>query len=104
MSAVRNQLAEELAAAPPGSRERRAACGAIVDHILTEGPYEEEFSTPSGRTFAVHLSRPKSIPADVRAWLAGRDFVKVVKGLLRRGSPIPAEVIDLVRLTVAEKS
>jgi len=97
--ALRDQLAEEMAAAPAGSAERRAARSALVDHILGEGLPLEAFSTPSGRRFAVHLSRPKPMPAEVRTWLAGRDYVRTVRALLAEGREVPFPV----RLTVSEK-
>lgn len=103
--ATRDGLAEEMAAAPPGSERRRVASSSLVGHILTEGLPLEEFSTPSGRTFVVRISRPdpEQFTAEVRRWLGGRDFVRVVKGLLRDGAAIPEHVAEHLDWVVSEK-
>jgi len=97
--ALRDRLAEEMAASPPGSAERRVARSTLVGHILSEGLPLESFSTSSGRRFAVHLSPPKPLPADVRRWLAGRDYVRTVRALHNEGREVPFPI----RLTVSEK-
>lgn len=96
---IRDRLAEEMADAPPGSAARRSARSALVDHMLTEGLRLESFSTRGERRFAVHLSRPKPMPPEVRSWLAGRDYVRTVRALLEAGREVPFAV----RLTVSEK-
>jgi hypothetical protein len=101
--ARRDRLAEEFAAAAPGSPARKDASRSLVDHWLTVGGRWEEFSTPSGRTFAIRLSRPNVLPDDVRRWLAGRDFVKAVKELLYAGTSLPQHVLDHVHYVVSEK-
>ena len=103
--ATRDGLAEEMAAAPEGSPRRRAARESLVGHILTEGLPLEEFSTPSGRTFVVRISRPDpdQFTAETTRWLAGRDYVKVVKGLLRDGAGIPQHVAEHLDWVVSEK-
>jgi len=100
---IRDQLAEKMADAPPGSARRRGARSSLVGHMLTEGLPLEDFSTPCGRTFRVRLSHPDELPDDVRRWLAGRDYVKVVKGLLRNGAAIPQHVAEHLDWVVSEK-
>jgi hypothetical protein len=102
--ATRDGLAEEMASATSETK-RRAVRELLVGHILTEGLPLEEFSTPSGRTFVVRISRPdtEQFTAETTRWLAGRDYVKVVKGLLRDGAGIPPHVADHLDWVVSEK-
>lgn len=102
--ATRDGLAEEMAAATSEAK-RRAVRELLVGHILTEGLPLEEFSTPSGRMFVVRISRPDpgQFTAETTRWLAGRDYVKVVKGLLRDGQGIPQHVAEHLDWVVSEK-
>jgi len=97
--AIRDRLAEEMAAAPEDSPARKSARKSLVGHLLTVGLPLETFSTPSGRRFAVHVQRPKVLTPDIKLWLAGRDFGNAVRATLGEGREVPFPI----RLTVSEK-
>lgn len=102
--AIRDQLAEALAAADsPGASSH--AEEQLVLHMLGDGHPLEDFSTPSGRAFKVHVSSPPPKPKPgrevaARRWLAAQsgNGESVARRLRQEGGG-PPESLFLPMLT-----
>ena len=99
--AIRDSLAEEMAAASKGSPERHRAEERLVGHMLTDGLPLEDFSTRSGRTFVVRVavSPPRPKPGrekEAHQWLARQEGSSrtIAHKLLERGGGLPADLFE----------
>ena len=99
---MRDRLAEEMAAAPPGSSERWQARKLLVDHLReTEGMPLEDFSTRGGSAFVVRVSvsKPKPKPGrerDAKAWMARQEGSArtLAHKLIERGGGLPSDLFE----------
>ena len=100
--AIRDKLAEELAAADAPAR-RDAAEKRLVGHMLTVGLPLEDFSTSRGQAFVVNVSvsKPRAKPGrerDARKWLDAQkgSARTLAHKLLDRGGGLPPDLFDVL--------
>ncbi|MBI1382628.1 MAG: hypothetical protein GC161_16245 [Planctomycetaceae bacterium] len=106
--ALRDQLADEMAAATD-RRERARAEAQLTAHMLSEGLPLEDFSTPGGTAVEVHVkvSRPKpkaGCERDARRWLNGRNDRSLAHELVKRGGALPEDLFEPLSIRVTARA